>query len=138
MSVLGDIRAGLVQNLSSLDANCSGYLYSDPPTPCFEIDFQPTTYGPAFSRGADTLQVIVRGIVQLGEETNAQSTLDEWLDPSGLSSVKAALESDRTLGGKCDDLFVQTVTGHQRLATPTKPNATLLCAEWTVLISITP
>ena len=145
MSRLGDIRAGVITNLgTALGANSfnhkDGYLLSPINPPCFEIDF-PTDgylYGPTFSRGTDTLEVIVRGVVQVGDTTEAQAQLDEWLAPSGATSVKAALEAERTLGGKVDDLYVVSVTAQRRVLDPSKPNALFLCAEWLVRLSLTP
>jgi hypothetical protein len=38
--------------------------------------------------------------------TVGQTALDAYIDETGVKSVKAALEADKTLGGKCQDLIV--------------------------------
>ena len=38
----------------------------------------------------------------------AMTNLDAFLSPTGASSIRAALEGDRTLGGACSDLMVAT------------------------------
>jgi hypothetical protein len=48
----------------------------------------------------------VQVIVSKVSDRNAQSNLDGYCNPSGSSSVKAALESDKTLGGLVQDLRV--------------------------------
>lgn len=141
MSVLGDIRDGIVANFATFYAGTipynqfTGYLLTPPEPPCFEIDFP--NDGLVFDvGGSDQLQLIVRGIVSLGEPDEAQQTLDEWLDNEGSTSVKAAIESDRTLGGSVANLNVTRATGHRRLATP--DGAAYLAAEWTVDIFLEP
>lgn len=143
MSRLGDICAGFMARLEDggLTFNHEDGLLMTPPTPpCFEVDFPDDAYvyGPTFSRGVDTLEVILRGIVQVGDANNAQETLYEWVDPSGSDSVATILNAERTLGGKVDDLFVVSVTAPRRVVDPSKPNALLLSAEWRVRLSLTP
>ena len=139
MSVLGDIRAGVMASLSSLTVNGDGYLMTTIQAPCFEVDFpdQSFLYNRTHGRKTNELNLVVRGIVQIGDTTESQKDMDDWLDPTGSSSVKALLEADRTLGGKVDDLFVQSVSAPRRLATPDKPNGQLLMAEWTVSLIVT-
>lgn len=117
-----------------------GLLMTPPVPPCFEVDFPEDgyVYGPGFSRGVDTLELILRGIVQVGDANNAQDTLFNWLDPTGSNSVNTILSAERTLGGKVDDLFVVSATAPRRVVDPTKPNALLLSAEWRVRLSLTP
>ena len=140
MSLLGNIRAGVMSNLSTLSVNGDGYLLTPPEPPCFEVASPDDgyVYGPTFQRGTDSVTIIVRGIIQLGESTESQKTLDDWMEPSGSTSVKTLLESDRTLGGAVDDLMVVSVIGPRRLATPEVPGAIYLCAEWLVRIIVSP
>lgn len=138
MSVLGDIRAGVKAALASLSVNGDGYLMSPVVPPCFELDFPEDAYVYDVTYGKQTNEMtfVVRGIVQIGDTTEAQRTMDDWIDP-GASGVKELLQADTTLGGKVDDLFVERVSGPRRIVTPDKPNATLLAAEWTVRVVIT-
>lgn len=135
MSLLGDIRTALKANLSTISANCNGYRMIPPPTPCFEIDFPEDAfvYDTTHSQGTQEFDLIVRGIVAVGDSTETQATLDDWLDVSGSSSVKAAIESDRTLNGNVDDLRVERATS-PRFAEA--GSSVVLFAEWTVHLLI--
>lgn len=52
-------------------------------------------------------------IVCKADSRSAQKQVDPYVSASGASSVKAALEGDRTLGGKVDDLIVTSAGGYQ-------------------------
>lgn len=143
MSVLEDIRGAIVTKLAAqlVFNHENGYLMTPPVPPCFEVDMQDTaiTYGPSFQRGDDEYFLVVRGIVQIGDSREAQRQMDAWLEPAGNTSVKTLLEADKTLGlAKVDGVFVRSVNAHKRLATPDKPNATLLCSEWLVELTVSP
>ena len=141
MSVLGDIRAAIIDSLSSLDINSDGgYPGSSIVSPWFEVSIPGDgyVYGPTMQRGTDTVNLILRGIVQVGDTIEAQKTMDTWLDPTGSTSVKALVETDRTLGGLVDDLRITSVRGHLRLETPDAPNALYLCSEWVLDIILSP
>lgn len=134
------IRAGLRSNITgALGAvNMTGYLMTPPEPPCFEIDFPPDSfvYDLTSGRGQDELDLIVRGIVGLQEPDESQKLLDTWLAGSGSGSVKAAIESDKTLGNAVESLRVTQATGHRRLLTP--EGTMYLCAEWTVHLLLVP
>lgn len=141
MSVLGDIRQGLIDSLSTLGINSDdGYPGSSIATPWFEVSLPGDgyVYDLTMGRGTDQLTLILRGIVQVGDTIEAQKTMDSWLDPTGTTSVKALVETDRTLGGKVDDLRVTSVRGHLRLESPDAPNALYLCSEWTLDVLLSP
>lgn len=138
MTALADIRAGLAANLSAAitDAQITGYLMSSPTPPCFEIEPLSVAYDKAMGRGHDEWRLTVRGIVSVTSDIGAQKRLDRWLKSSGGESVKAALESDRTLGGVCDDLRVEDIPepAYRHYASQSAPGANYLGAEWTVLV----
>lgn len=125
--------------LTTLGVNGDGYLMSPVQPPCFEVDFPGDAFVFNRTHGGNTneLTILVRGIVQIGDTTEAQKDMDDWLEPSGATSVKALLEADKTLGGKIDNLFVRSASAPRPLATPDKPNAGLLAAEWTVDVILT-
>lgn len=52
-------------------------------------------------------------IVCKADSRSAQSQVDPYVSATGASSVKAAIEGDRTLGGKVDDLVVNSAGGMQ-------------------------
>lgn len=52
-------------------------------------------------------------IVCKADSRSAQAQVDPYVSASGTYSVKAAIEGDRTLGGKVDDLIVNSAGGYQ-------------------------
>ena len=57
---------------------------------------------------------------------------NQMLAPTGATSVKAAVESDRTLGGVVESLRVTQCSGYQTYTLP--GDRQVLGAEWTVEI----
>lgn len=86
----------------------------------------------AMIQGLNEWTFIVQGFVALNSDIGAQRTLDLLCNPSGVSSVKAALEADTTLGGTVEKL---RVTEHSpgRQVEPVAGNP-LLLVEWRVLV----
>lgn len=52
-------------------------------------------------------------IVCKADSRSAQAQVDPYVSATGSYSVKAAIESDRTLGGKVDDLIVNSAGAYQ-------------------------
>jgi hypothetical protein len=65
-----------------------------------------------FGRGFDEFAFILRVLVARADDKAAQDRLDAFLDGSGTTSVKAALETDRTLGGLAETLHVKGVNNY--------------------------
>lgn len=133
------IRAGLVANLQTSfpDVQCTGYEMAAPKPPCFEIAVSRDDgleFNQAANRGVEEYNMIVRGIVSNMIDQRSQELLDEWLAPSGATSVRAAIESDVTLGGEVEALVVDSVTNYRAFAVASLPNVTFLAAEWTVRV----
>jgi len=63
-------------------------------------------------RGADRLLIPVRLYVGRASDRAAQDKLDAYLAPSGVFSIKAAIEDDPTLGGACQTLRVTEASGY--------------------------
>ena len=68
-----------------------------------QLDF---TFDIDNARGLDLANVDVIVIVQRFSERAGQNRLDSYLSGSGATSIKAAIEGDRTLGGACQTLRV--------------------------------
>lgn len=62
------------------------------------------------------MQFTVSVIVARATERPAEHALDAYTSATGTSSVKAAIEADRTLGGVVDDLIVESATGIQTIS----------------------
>lgn len=70
----------------------------------------PVEYDKTFGRGHDDMTFPIMIFSSRVSDEEAQETLDAYIDPYGASSLKAAIESDSTLGGVVEDL---RVTGTQ-------------------------
>jgi len=119
MATLAEIRAGLATNLSTI-AGCqiSGYMLSAPTPPCLYVVPGDIEFDQAMQRGMDRWTFRVVALAGLASDIGAQKKLDEFLAPSGATSVKAAVEADRTLGGVVDDLRVTAATGYRTYGQP--------------------
>lgn len=125
------VRAGLKTNLSAIKATqVSAYLLSNPSPPTLMVMAGPTQFDQAMGRGVDRWTLVVQGITGLASDQSAQQKLDEWRRGSGATSVKAAIESDKTLGGTCQNLLVTQVSG-DNIYSPDGKGPYLGC-EWTV------
>ena len=84
-------------------------------------DYQPDQVNPPFawptldeiryhqtgmSSGGVVMDFTITLVVQRVSERIAQDALDQYMSWSGVKSLRAAIEADRTLGGVCEDLIV--------------------------------
>ena len=108
MAEFADIRAGIAANLRAYfpDAQVTGYRLANPTPPAFEVFLTEVEYDEAMARGHDVYRITVRGFVPAAVDIGAQKNLDVMSKSAGASSVKAALESDRTFGGSVLDSLV--------------------------------
>lgn len=137
MADLSDIREGLRANLAARfpDAQVSGYLLSSPTAPAFEIELgdDGVDYHEAMQNGVSAWTFTVRYFVAANLDVAAQKQLDRRAATSGDESVKAAIESDRTLGGAAFDLLVDSMSPFQAIAAR-DGSGTYLGATWTVRV----
>jgi hypothetical protein len=107
LPTLATIRTALKQALSSIpDCQVSAYLLAQPTPPCLMVVTGETSYDAAMARGLDRWTLLVQALVPLTVDQRQQELLDRWRSPSGTHSVKAAVETDRTLGGVVQDALV--------------------------------
>jgi hypothetical protein len=101
------VRDGLKTRLETITGLRAYDLIPDTVTPpaavVGQLDF---TFDIDNARGLDQAQVDVLVIVQRFSERSGQNLLDLYLAGSGASSIKAAIEGDRTLGGVVNTLRV--------------------------------
>jgi hypothetical protein len=101
------VRDGLKTRLQTISGLRAYDLIPDtvvPPAAVVgQLDF---TFDIDNARGLDQAQVDVLVIVQRFSERTGQDKLDAYLAGSGASSIKAAIEGDRTLGGAVNTLRV--------------------------------
>ena len=105
--IVSDIRDGVKKNLSSIDDLRTYDIIPDVIVPpCVVVGQLDFTFDLNNARGLDQANLDVFVIVQRFSERTGQNKLDKFLAGSGAYSIKAAIESDRTLGGACDTLRV--------------------------------
>jgi len=108
-----NIRAAIASTLQTALGSTwgvSGYFLSKPEPPQIDLLYGPVVYDTAMRGGNHDVKLVLRATVQWGEATSAQQALDGLMDSSGSSSLKAALEADKTLGGTIDYIRVTEVS----------------------------
>lgn len=135
-ATMAEIRAGLLANLDAVygsTVQTSAYMLSNPTPPTIQVmGSDSVEYDQTMARGLDYWHLIVQGFVGAVADVGAQTNLDLWIAPSGVLSVKAAIQADRTLGGKVHDLTVDTCSGYR--VYQLDAGGAVLGAEWTVLV----
>jgi hypothetical protein len=137
---LKQLREGLAANLTAgLPANTvqiSGYMLPNPTPPCIHLypdgDLE---YDLAMRRGLDKWRFTVQAFVPFTNDAAPQILLDGFLNPSGSTSVKQALEQDSTLGGVVADVNVVSMSGYKVYVRD--GGGPVLGAEWRVEIIAT-
>lgn len=114
MSQAGDIREALATALKTIPGmQASAQQLSNFTPPCALVVRGPVQYDLAMEGGLHHWQMRVQVMVAMASDKGAQMVLDQFLDSEGDRSVKAALESDTSLGGLVSDLHVTGANGEQ-------------------------
>ena len=127
---IANIRSGIATNLRTI----SGLrVFEEIPDqvspPAAVVSLNNIEYHQAFSGGLNIFRFTVRVIVGRAAERQAQRNLDTYAEPTGASSVKSAIESNRTLSGACQDLIVESMPN---IGSITVNENEYLAGEWTV------
>lgn len=113
MASIAQIRSGLAANLATISGLRTSATVPDDFNPPIAVVIPATIeYDTAFRRGLDTYEFQVLAIVGRASERNAQANLDAYCQSSGASSIKTALESNRTLSGVIKDLRVTSMRNY--------------------------
>jgi len=111
MPTITQIRDGIATNLQTISGlRTSAEVPDSPNPPQAVVQMGNVSYDTAFQGGLTTYSFIVSVIVARVTEGRAQERLDTYASTSGASSVKEAIESDRTLGGVVADVRVVEMT----------------------------
>ena len=139
MSVIADIRAGLANNLRSIKGvQVSAYILSNPTLPTLWVRPAPegfVSYHQSMG-GVEEWRFHVQAYFGISSDIGAQKALDQLLASTGPTSVKAAIESDPTLGGIVAQAVVEDCLGYQEYARP--DGASAFGAEWRVRVITNP
>jgi hypothetical protein len=107
---LTTIREGIATNLATIPGLRVAAEIPDNPNPPIAVVMPNTiTYDEAFGRGASQYNFTVTVIVGRAADRIAQRKLNDYASP-GAQSVKAAIESDRTLGGTAFDVRCESLS----------------------------
>jgi hypothetical protein len=132
MASITDIRAGLATRLGTISGLRTTTETPDTISPPIAIvNVSNVNYDRTFQRGLDEYNFVVTVIVGRVGERSAQRLLDSYVSSTGASSVKLAIELDRTLGGKCDSLRVTDMRNYGSLVIG---EITYLAAEFNVVV----
>jgi len=114
MALLTSIRDGLKTNLETI-SGLTAYEYVpdwiEPPI-ALVAPINSLNYDSTMARGADTYDIPVIVYISRVDAQLSQDTVDGYLASSGATSVKAAIESDPTLGGAAMSVRVISATDY--------------------------
>jgi len=106
MASIAQIRLGLQDALGRVDGlRVSATILSSPSPPQAMIGWPTVTFDETF-RGEATYTFPVLLVVSRATDDRGQQQLDTYLEPSGTTSVAAAIHSDPTLGAIVDSAKV--------------------------------
>jgi hypothetical protein len=137
VATFDQVRHGLAANLATIRFSngiqpaVSPYMLSNPIPPGLQVFPGPLSYDLAMGRGLDQPTWVVQGYVAFTTDIGSQTLLDELCAPTGVSSVKTAVEQDRTLSGAVSTLQVTGMSGYRIANTDT---GSLVVAEWDVTV----
>jgi hypothetical protein len=107
LASITNIRAGLATRLGTISGLRTSATQPDNPNPPIAVIIPDNTrYDDTFGRGMDTTTFRIILIVSRVAEKQAQNALDAYCATTGSSSIKAAIEGDKTLGGSVFDCRV--------------------------------
>ena len=132
MPTFTQLRTGLATNLATISGLRTANLIPDQVNPPIAIITPETiTYDTAFARGLDEYAFTILVVVHRVAERSAQSSLDAFCNPTGSTSIKTAIESDRSLGGTAQTLRVTNLRTYQALSVG---DVDYLAAEFSVVV----
>lgn len=107
---IADIRSGLGANLATIRGlRVAETIPDNPSPPIAVIALGNVVYDGAFQGGLVTYNFTVSVIVGRVAEREAQRRLDTFIS-TGTGGIKAAVESDKSLGGAAYDVRVSEMT----------------------------
>lgn len=113
MASLSDLRTGIAENLATITGlRVSSFVPDNPNPPMAIVTPQNIEYHKSFNNGFNTYNFVVSVFVGRVSDRTSQNNLDAYCNPTGSSSIKSAIESDRTLSGRCFDLVVSDMRNY--------------------------
>jgi hypothetical protein len=116
MASITELRTGIKNNLATINGLRTFDYQPDNINPPIAIVFPVSlNYDETFHRGMQTYTFAVQVIVGRVSERTGQSAIDAYCSSTGASSIKLAIESDKTLAGKAFDLRVTDMRNYGEL-----------------------
>lgn len=110
---IADLRDGLATNLSTISGLRTSIDIPDNPNPPMAvIALETVNYDEAFQRGLTIYRFTITLLASRVSERRAQAKLDAYTSDDGASSVKSAIESDKTLDGSAYDVRVTEMSNY--------------------------
>lgn len=132
MASISNVRSGIATNLATISGlRTSAWIPDQINPPIAVVKPDSIQFDSAFQRGLDTMQFSVLCIVGRVDERSAQATLDAYCATTGTASIKAAIESDPTLGSAVKDVRVTEMRNYTSLPVG---DVTYLAAEFAVQV----
>jgi hypothetical protein len=130
MAAISDLRAGIAANLATINGlRVSDVIPDNPNPPQAVVSFNDAEYDLDFNRGMSQYNFTIQVIVGRAAERSAQRSLDAYCSSTGTSSIKLAVESNRTLSGVAYDTRVSQLSSYGSI---TVGDTTYLAAEFDV------
>jgi len=132
MALLSELRTGIATNLATVAGLRTAATMPDNPSPPIAIVIPSTiTFDDTFQRGMQTYSFNVLIVVGRVDERTAQNKLDAYCASTGASSIKLAIEKDKSLGGKAFDVRVSEMRNYGSIVIG---EVTYLSSEFSVLV----
>lgn len=130
---ISDIANGLREALRQIPGlRVMDYLPDQVNPPMAVMSISDVTFHRAFSGGDCVYGFVVSLIVARASERIGQDRLDAFTSFDGPQSVRAAIESDQTLGGVCQTLLVERAGNIQTVTLA--DNVNYLSVDFTVTV----
>jgi hypothetical protein len=131
-TTVSQIKTGLAANLATVSGlRAYAYQPDNVNTPFAWPLLDSIQYNGAMGGGLITHKFTVSVVVGRSAERTAQSLLDGYLSYKGATSIRQAIESDRTLGGVVQDLIVESANN---ISTLEANDTTYLAIDFVVTV----
>ena len=131
MASISTIRTNLATRLATITGLRTAATMPDSPNPPIAVVTPVSvTFDTAFKRGMNTYSFNVMVIVGRVDERTAQNNLDAYVSSTGTSSIKLAIEGDKSLAGAVFDTRVVEMRTYGAVSIG---EVTYIAAEFTVL-----
>lgn len=98
---------GLVAALQAIGVRAYSRPADITAAPCAFVLLEAVDYQNAFALGDPQMDFTVTAVASRTSDRNAYDRLSAAVSATGSSSIRAAIEADRTLGGVCQTLLVE-------------------------------